>query len=118
MMANHASKLKRALDVGGGIYSPLDIAQAVAEGRMQSWTRGDSLVVTEVLRFPRKSLANIVLAMGDLEDVMALQPGIEEFGQGLGCEKLVMAGRPGWVGVLPRFGWTKTNRVVFEKGII
>lgn len=105
----------RALDVGGGVYSPADIARAVAEGKMQSWVLRDSLIVTEVLRYPRKSLVNVTLAMGDLGDVLELETQLGPFGKSMGCEKLVMAGRPGWMDVLPKVGWTKTNKVMLEK---
>ena len=74
-------RLARALEVGGNAYGPEDIAAAVGEGRMQSWVRNESLIVTELLQYPKASAVNIVIAVGALDDVMALQPDIEAFGR-------------------------------------
>ena len=89
--------------------------RAVDAGRMQAWTRNDSLVVTEVLNYPRASAVNIVLAVGDLNDVMALQPEIEAFGRAHGARMLRMEGRKGWSSVLPSFGWKQDNKVIYER---
>lgn len=110
-------RLERALRVGGGTHTPADISAEVAAGRMQAWVRNDSLVVTEIVHYPRVAVANIVIAVGALEDVMALQPDIEEFARQQGCNALRMVGRKGWAAVLPKHGWKADHNVIFERSL-
>ena len=107
----------RALDVAGKTYGPEDVARAVADGRMQAWTAGDSLVVTEVLTFPKTRALNVFLAVGTLEDVMSLQPTLEEFGRQHGCSVMRMEGRKGWRRVLPDYGWRENKSVSYERAL-
>ena len=108
-------RLRRALDIGGNTHTADDIALAVGEGRMQSWTNGDSLVVTEVLQYPRKTALNVVLAVGYLDEVLATIPDFEAFAREHGCDLMRMQGRKGWARVLPAYGWAPDNKVIFER---
>lgn len=110
-------RLAKALKVGGNGYGPEDIAQAVKEGRMQAWTRNDSLVVTEVIMRPKVNAINIVLAAGVMEDVLALQEDMMAFGREHGCTVMRMEGRKGWAKVLPGEGWKKNDHVIFERAL-
>ena len=105
----------RALDVAGKTHGPEDVARAVEEGRMQAWTAGDSLVVTEVLTFPKARALNVFLAVGNLDEVMSLQPALEAFGREHGCKVMRMEGRRGWAQVLPRHGWKQDKKVIYER---
>ena len=105
----------RALDVAGKTHGPEDVARAVSEGRMQAWTAGDSLVVTEVLAFPQARALNVFLAVGDLDEVMSLQPALEAFGREHGCKVMRMEGRKGWARVLPQHGWKQDPKVIYER---
>lgn len=105
----------RALDVAGKTHGPEDVARAVNEGRMQAWTAGDSLVVTEVLQYPRGSALNVFLAVGNLDEVMSLQPTLEAFGREHGCAVMRMEGRKGWARVLPDYGWKQDKKVIYER---
>ena len=105
----------RALDVAGKTHGPEDVARAVADGRMQAWTAGDSLVVTEVLAFPQARALNVFLAVGNLDEVMSLLPDLEAFGREHGCKAMRMEGRKGWARVLPNYGWKEDKKVIYEK---
>lgn len=107
----------RALDVAGKTHGPEDVARAVNEGRMQAWTANDSLVVTEVLTYPKGRALNVFLAVGRLEDVMSLQPAIEKFGREHGCAVMRMEGRRGWRNVLPEYGWKEDKKVIYERAL-
>jgi hypothetical protein len=108
-------RLMRALDVAGKTHGPEDVARAVADGRMQAWTAGDSLVITEVLNFPQARALNVFLAVGNLDEVMSLQPAIEAFGREHGCSVMRMEGRKGWARVLPDHGWKQDKKVIYER---
>lgn len=101
--------------MAGKTHTPIDVAAAVEAGRMQAWSAGDSLVVTEVMQFPQANALNVFLAVGDLAEVMSLQPQIEEFGRQHGCKVMRMEGRKGWSKVLPQHGWRQDPKVIYER---
>lgn len=107
-------RLAKALDIGGNTHTPVDLADAVREGRMQAWQNGQSVVITEVLGFPQRKILNVFLAVGTLEDVMPIQPQLEAFGREHGCFCIKMQGRKGWSKVLPNYGWQQSS-VTFER---
>jgi len=109
-------RLLKALKIGGDTYTPADLAEAVKEGRMQAWQSGQSVVITEVIGYPQKRALNVFIAVGDLEEVMKLQPTLEKFGQEHGCYCIRMSGRKGWTKVLPNYGWKQTY-VTFERNL-
>lgn len=108
-------RFQRALAVAGGTHTGDDIMRACEEGRMQSWMNNDSLIVTEVLIFPQANVLSIVLAVGVLEDVLAMVPALDAFGREHGCKAIRMQGRKGWERVLPEQGWAKVPQVIFER---
>ena len=110
-------RLMRALDVAGKTHGPADVAQAVQEGRMQAWTAGQSLVVTEIQQFPRGNALNVFLAVGNLDEVMSIHDELIEFGREHGCKIMRMEGRKGWARVLPDYGWKPDNKVIFERAL-
>lgn len=110
-------RLLRALAVAGNTHAPEDVAQAVKEGRMQAWTLGNSLIITEVLEFPRAKALNVFMAVGNMAEVMALQPQLEAYGRQHGCKALRMEGRKGWTRILPHYGWKPDKKVIFERSL-
>lgn len=93
-------RLRRALKLAGETHTIEDINHAVARGMMQCFVRGDSFVITEVIRAPRKTYLNVFLAVGDLS-VLSLIPEIEKFAEQSGCSFIQTLARPGWKAVLP-----------------
>lgn len=84
---------------------------------MQAWMNGDSLVITEVMQFPKTAALNVVVAVGNLDEVMALQPSLEAFGRQHGCKAMRMEGRRGWSKVLPKHGWKADPKVIYERAL-
>lgn len=118
MMANLTTdelqrRFVKALDGLDGAYDVEDVKRRVGEGALQSWQSGQSVVVTEILGYPRKMICNILIAAGNLDEIMELQEEVSAWARDLGCSKLVMAGRKGWGKVLPKHGWTN-GRCIYE----
>ena len=103
----------KALSVSGHTHTPEDLQAAVSEGKMQAWQNGQSVVVTEVLGFPQQRVLNVFLAVGNLDEIMALTDEVVAFAKQHGCSRLIMGGRKGWAKVLPKYGWKKP-RVQYE----
>lgn len=109
-------RLLKALKIGGNTYTPADLAEAVKEGRMQAWQNGQSVVITEVIGYPQKRVLNIFLAVGELNEIMELEPQLQKFGMEHGCYCIRMTGRKGWAKVLSKYGGKQTY-ITFERAL-
>lgn len=107
-------RFDKALKIGGNTHTPADIADAVKEGKMQAWQNGQSVILTEVIGYPQTNVLNVVIAVGELDDVLAMLPQLYDFGRQHDCTSIRMQGRKGWAKVLPKYGWEQPN-VTFER---
>lgn len=101
--------MHNALKRAGDTHTVADVVEALDTGKMQGFWSDNAMVVTQIVDHPRKRELNVFLAFGDLDEVMALQPQIADFGRKHGCAFMVMSGRLGWQKVLPRHGWAKVG---------
>lgn len=85
------------LEEHGGLYTVEDILALIGEGKMQSFAKGDTWVVTQVHEFPRKKVLDIVFVVGDMEDLHELEPQLEEFRVKIGADFMSATGRLGWL---------------------
>jgi hypothetical protein len=88
--------IQAALDRGGNTHSVEDVIEGIRNGQFQFWWNQDSVIVTEVVRFPRKQICNFFLAGGSLDELEPLVPVIEEWAQKRGCDGITLVGREGW----------------------
>jgi len=89
-------QVESALEYSGGTHTFDDIAQAVTENRFQVWPGINSVVVTEIIVYPRIKNLHYFLAGGDLDELKLMRPYIERWGKSLGCTRVTLAGRKGW----------------------
>jgi hypothetical protein len=97
--------LNRALAHAGGFYTLGEVVQAAREGQAQIWERGDTVVVTELLRFPRTSVMNYWLVAGNREDFRALHPELEAWARRQGATRAQGFGRSGWARLTQPYGY-------------
>lgn len=109
-------RLTRALKIGGDLHSPKDIVQAVKEGRMQSFEKGQSVIVTEMLGYPNGLIMNLYLCAGNLDEILSLLPEVEKFAKDHGCKRVFMGGRKGWAKFADKLGW-KHDKIVLTKDL-
>jgi hypothetical protein len=102
-------RLQKALDLAGNTHEIDDVVAGVRSGALQAFSSENAFVVTEIAVAPRKKWLNVFLAVGQLDEVMELQPQVEAFGREQGCEFMVMTGRKGWLKVLPEYGWRENG---------
>jgi len=92
-------RFEKALAHGGGTHSIADVLDRIGEGKACCWTNGDSVVVTEVLIFPRLRAVNYWLIAGKLHECAELQPDIDAWAISEGCSTATATGRMGWLHV-------------------
>jgi hypothetical protein len=98
-------QLNQELIEGGGLLTLDDLTELARANRVQIWTRGDSLVATEIIDYPQKAVMNVIVAAGRLKDILALEADIEEFARAQGAAAMVTHGRAAWGRVGRRTGW-------------
>jgi hypothetical protein len=88
--------VEAALEYSGGTHNFEDITQMVEDHRLQLWPAKDSVVLTEIIVYPRLKNLHYFLAGGDLDELSRMRPLIESWGKSLGCTRVTLAGRKGW----------------------
>ena len=73
-----------------------DIADAIADGKMQLWSAPTGALITEVQEYPRKRVLHVWWGGGTLQTMLNFVPHIEQFAKDIGCGKITITGRKGW----------------------
>ena len=89
--------LEAALSYGGGTHTLNDLADGVASGGFQLWAGQTAVVLTEIITYPQSRTLHYFLAGGKMPELMKMQPDIEAWARQLGCNRITLAGRRGWL---------------------
>lgn len=95
-------KVESALKYSEGTHTFDDIAEGVAKDRFQVWPGVNSVVVTEIIVYPKLKNLHYFLAAGNLDELKLMRPSIERWGKSLGCTRVTLAGRKGWANTFLR----------------
>ncbi len=98
-------KFREAVARTGGTHEVEDIWNGVRDGQFVAWFGKQSIIITEFIEYPRKKTLHYFIVAGDLDEVLAMQPGIEALARAHGCTSMTSAGRAGWKPVLQKHGW-------------
>lgn len=100
--------LTRALAHSGDTHTPDDVLRGVAAGDFQLWTGDASVIVTEIIRYPRRTDLHMFLAAGDMAELRQMQHPIFAWAKGEGCTRATLTGRKGWdrSPLVTQDGWT------------
>jgi len=109
-------QIERGLEYAHGEYNIEDVWQAIATEKAQFWYGNTSVIVTEIVETPQLRSMHFFLAAGNLDEIEAMYPLIEEYAALRKCVRLTMAGRPGWErSFLTRNEGWKPQHTVFAK---
>ncbi len=111
----YAEDLQKALDLGGEAYTIQDIEDMIATGKAQMWPGETSVIVTEIILYPRAKHLHLFLAGGNLDELESMLPEIIEWGKTQGCNRVSLSGRRGWERSFLREMGFKSTLVVMEK---
>lgn len=88
--------LENALQYSGGTHTVEDVFKGIVAGQFQLWTGPDSIIVTEILEYPRLRALHFFLAGGHLEEIQEMEKTVVEWARRQGCKRATMVGRNGW----------------------
>ena len=98
----HENLLLNALEYSGGTHNLEDVAMALHKDYMQLWPTNESVLVTEVMQYPRAKHMHVFLGAGNMDELLYTMPFVIEQAKKDGCSKVTVTGRRGWEKVLAR----------------
>jgi hypothetical protein len=97
-------QIAEAMD--GGLYTLDELEAEIARGETYFWPGANAAVVAKPVSYPNGAKAMTTLwAVGDLDEVLALAPGIEATARLVGCTLMLVEGRKGWEKLLKPQGY-------------
>ena len=99
-----------AIPYTNGTHTLDDVCLAILSGKLKLWTALGACIVSEFVQYPRKRFLHYFLIAGDLQAIIAMQPGIIEFARKNKCDAISGLGRPGWEKITKRLGWDVHER--------
>ena len=114
----YQKKLDRVLARMGGLYTAQDILDAVHKSKMQMFSQGDSIAITQIGVYPRAKVLEILGVIGDIKDLRILHDRLLIFAAETGCSVIQAFGRKGWLADAQRRGWTtKARGYVYQRDV-
>lgn len=102
----------KALAIDGNAFTLDDVFDAVSNGHMQAWPGPNSLLITELVCYPSKKMLRVIIAAGDIREILTMIPVVESWSKREGCKGVLFTGRPGWKRVLAKFGYRSLGIVM------
>lgn len=111
----HRVHLDNALEYAEGSHTFDDLVHMVLTGRLHMWSKSKSIILAEVLEYPQEKHYHMFLGGGDFDEIVAMHEEIETAAKNLGCVKLSVCGRRGWVRGLAKYGWAEQFTTVTKR---
>ena len=113
MIQRHA---EAALAHAGGTHDWDDVLSLLVADKLQLWIGRDSVMMTELVEYPKLSACRIFLAGGKLEEIVDMVAALETEAAAIGCSRLEQAGGRDWGAVAKRHGWQVRSYCTKEIG--
>ena len=117
-LSDYRPQIEAALSYADATHTWEDVAEMVAAGELQFWPGPASVIVTEIVSFPRKRVLHVFLAGGTLPELEAMIPHVLAWGAEQGCVAASFTGRRGWARTfVERMGWRQSPMLTFVKDL-
>ena len=110
-------QVEKVLARMGGTHTLADILALIEKGDMQSFSDGDTWVVTQVLQLPRKRVLEVFMVIGTLEGMRAIEPAVMDFAKQLDVGLVRAFGRDGWKKEMKTYAGWKSGLRIFMKEV-
>lgn len=103
--------------MGEGFWTIEDLEQKIAHRRAFFFPGKDSAIVGQVEVYPGGAkVMQFLWAVGDVEELVGMAPGIEAIARMMGCDAMLIEGRAAWAKVLKPAGYEPWS-VTLRKGL-
>lgn len=97
----------------GGFHSVDALEAQILRGEAYFWPAENAAVVAKRVEYDGETTMQTLWAVGDLAEILTLEPGIAATARILGCNSVLVEGRAGWTKLLKAHGyepWSVTVR--------
>ena len=108
-------KMERALREGGGTHTLQDLLDEIHAGTKQSFARGSTWAITQVLDFPRKRVLELFMVVGIGCELALLEEDIVAYAHEIGADFIRTQGRRGWKNKAKEMGWKHTHNIFIKE---
>ena len=108
-------RLNRALAHAGRTHELGDVVRLVMDGRAQWWGDDRACIVTELIRYPQRSVVRYWLCAGEMEGVLALQGEVDGWARARGATLATLYGRDGWGRLAAAQGWRRGGVILHKE---
>lgn len=91
-----AHHIEAALAYSRDTHSLVQVVDAIKDGSAQFFPLENSVIVTEVVDYPKKSVCRIWLAGGNMDELVEAEKKIVPWAKSHGCSGMEIIGRKGW----------------------
>jgi hypothetical protein len=105
MRKGYMQQLQELLYEIGGTHTYEDIEALIRDGVFQSFVENDTWVVTALIEFPKATVLDIFLVVGDQADFGVLEKQVEEFARANAVSFMRVYARPGFEYLIERRDW-------------
>lgn len=88
--------IKEAIAYAHGEFDLEHIYSELYAGNMQLWPCEDAVIITQIIKYPKRSVLHVLLAGGDMEELEYMHNPIVAWARAHGCSAVSISGRPGW----------------------
>ena len=92
-----------ALKYAHNSHSAEDVFAMCQAGDAQFWPYHDSVIVTEIVSYPKRRVLRFWLAGGNLTTLLKAEPEIVDWSKQYDCKGVEINGRKGWERVLKSY---------------
>lgn len=103
-----------ALEYANDSHDIIDVWDAINSGKAQFFSMENSVIITEIVDYPQKSVCRIWLAGGDMDELLEGEKHVAELAKSHGCQGMEIIGRKGWERTLTDY---KPTAVVLVKDL-
>lgn len=103
--------IEAALGHAHGTHTLDDVLKLIVAGEAQFWAYPDAAIVTEIIRYPQKTVLRFWLAGGNLDTLIEAEAEVIAWSKQWGCVGVEIFGRKGWVRALNGYQPTSTIMV-------
>jgi hypothetical protein len=107
--------IEDALTYAPGLYTIEDVEAQIGRGEAWFWPAERAALVTEIAAYPRKKLAVLWLAGGELDNLLGMHPSVEAWARSEGCDAIIEQGRAGWGRAMSRFGYRPAYTAIWKE---
>lgn len=91
-----AHHIEAALAYSGDTHSLLHVVDAIKDGSAQFFPLENSVIVTEIVDYPKRAVCRIWLAGGEMDELIEAEKSIVKWARSHGCDGMEIIGRKGW----------------------